>query len=222
MTATASTATPVQRIVSLPAPYYADDRVAIYHGDSTELIHAVQGVDVVLTDPPYGVGFEYDGYTDTEDNFDATVMPVLRYAIDWMPATVVTMSMRQMWKLPKSKWVLCWAKPGSVRRNSLGGFSEWEPVFVYGKAKYTNDYKYLPDCANHQKGKSKHPCPKPLSLFRWLCSAAPEDGLVLDPFMGSGTTLRACLDEGRRAIGFERSEQYCEVAADRLRQRVLF
>lgn len=221
MTEPALTAAPVERLV-LPSPFYADDRCVIYHGDASNLIHAVHGIDMVLTDPPYGVGFEYDGYEDTEAAFDATVLPVLRYAIDWMPATVLTMSMRQMWKLPKAKWVLCWAKPGSVRRSSCGGFSEWEPVFVYGSAKYVNDYKYLPDCVNHQKGKSVHPCPKPVNLFRWLCAAAPENGWVLDPFMGSGTTLRACLDEGRRSIGFERSERYCEAAADRLRQRVLF
>lgn len=69
---------------------------------------------------------------------------------------------------------------------------------------------------------SEHPCPKPLQLWRWLMSKFSKEGeLALDPFMGSGTTLRAAKDVGRRAIGIELEERYCEIAANRLRQEVL-
>ena len=68
---------------------------------------------------------------------------------------------------------------------------------------------------------SEHPTMKPLALVRELLSAVP-DGVVLDPFAGSGSTLRAAKDLGRKSIGVEISERYCEIAANRLRQGVLF
>ena len=68
-----------------------------------------------------------------------------------------------------------------------------------------------------------HPCQKPEPLLRYLVNrASNRDQLILDPFMGSGTTLRAAKDLGRRAIGIEIEERYCEIAANRLRQEVLF
>lgn len=74
-----------------------------------------------------------------------------------------------------------------------------------------------------QPGKVDHPTQKPLALLsRIVRSMVPVDGSVLDPFMGSGTTLRAAKDLGRRAIGIEIEERYCEIAANRLAQGVLF
>ncbi len=76
--------------------------------------------------------------------------------------------------------------------------------------------------SNTVKG-STHPTEKPLRLVRELVRLCSEPGsLVLDPFMGSGTTLRAAKDEGRRAIGIEKDERYCELAAARLGQEILF
>ena len=65
-----------------------------------------------------------------------------------------------------------------------------------------------------------HPTPKPLSLMRRLIDACPP-GVVVDPFAGSGSTLRAVKDQGRRAIGIEIEERYCEIAAQRCAQEVL-
>lgn len=72
--------------------------------------------------------------------------------------------------------------------------------------------------------KNVHPTVKPLELMRYLflLTATPTGGTVLDPFMGSGTTLRAAKDMGRRAIGIEIEEKYCEIAVRRLAQEVLF
>lgn len=73
-----------------------------------------------------------------------------------------------------------------------------------------------------REGSSEHPCPKPEEFMRWLVGRVSLPGqTVLDPFMGSGSTLRAAKDLGRRAIGIEIEERYCEIAVKRLAQGVL-
>lgn len=72
---------------------------------------------------------------------------------------------------------------------------------------------------NHDKG-NNHPCPKPLRLFKWLLSLH-AGYTILDPFMGSGTTLVAAKQLGRKAVGIEIEERYCEIAVERLKQGVL-
>jgi len=68
-----------------------------------------------------------------------------------------------------------------------------------------------------------HPSAKPVALIQYLIQKlSAANNLLLDPFLGSGTTLRACKDLGRRGIGIEIEEKYCEIAARRLEQEVLF
>jgi DNA modification methylase len=202
-------------------PYYEQDGITLYHGDCRDILptFADKSFDLCLTDPPYGVGYAYDGYDDVATNFVSEILPVLSALASSVP-TATCCSMRQMWGLPFARWVLCWNKPGSTRRNSVGGFSIWEPIFLYGQGwRVANDALTLPDCVNHDKG-NNHPCPKPLKLFLWLASLH-DSTRILDPFCGSGTTLVAAKQLGRRAVGIELSEKYCEIAVKRLAQMQL-
>ena len=209
-------------------PYYDDgEGIVIYHGDCRDVLPGLTA-DAVVTDPPYGVDFDYDEHKDergdTYGDLLAVVVPLLMAAA---PVVVVTPGIGNLWRWEPAKWVLCWYKPGSPRRMALGqpdrpqgGFNQWEPVLVYGPGRFMHDTISLP--AQPQTDTGDHPCPKPLKLLRWLVAgAAVEGGTVLDPFMGSGTTLRAAKDTGRKAIGIELSERYCEIAAKRLAQGVL-
>ncbi len=96
---------------------------------------------------------------------------------------------------------------------------------TYGDTGGASRFFYTAKASRSERGKDNvHPTVKPLDLMRYLCrlTATPTGGVVLDPFMGSGTTLRAALDEHRTAIGIEQSEDYCHIARKRLAQGGLF
>lgn len=193
-------------------PYFAEDGIEIYHGDAFELLPSFEAADLVLTDPPYGVGYA---------DWDANLLPLpwLSEARRIAPIVIFSPGNGSQYHYPKPDWTLAWFRPGSVQRAAGGGFSHWEPLLVYGRNPMPFDAKTFP--ANGD-GDSDHPCPKPMKVWKWLIKeASPDGGLVLDPFMGSGTTLRAAKDLGRRAIGIEIEEKYCYAAAKRLAQKVL-
>ena len=98
-----------------------------------------------------------------------------------------------------------------------------QPILYYGKD-YRAGKGALPSgkSVTERSEKNGHPCPKPISAWSWLLDKVSQEGeTVVDPFMGSGTTLRAAKDLGRKAIGIEINEEYCEIAATRLSQEVL-
>lgn len=203
-------------------PYYSDSACTIYHGDCREILPTLPKVDLVLTDPPYGVGLKYESHDDSRENYQQFINTAFDLIMGAADAVLITPGIRNVWLYPPAKWVICWFKPGSTSRNDTGGFNEWEPILLYGKRKFQQDVKRLPDCVNHSKESGDHPCPKPIRLFTWLVdNASKQMETILDPFMGSGTTLRAAKDLGRKAIGIEIEEKYCEIAAKRLAQEVL-
>src|SRR5690606_16130623 len=121
---------------------------------------------------------------------------------------------------PQPKWMLAWNKPGSMTRNALGGFNIWEPILVYGKARFVDDAVWLPNCVNYNKDEAaEHPCPKPLKLYEWLVQRGTElTDTICDPFMGSGTTGVACIQLGRKFIGIEIEERYFSIACRRIEE----
>ena len=196
-------------------PYYQDDYATIYHGDARDILPHLEPVDLVLTDPPYGVGYaEWDSEIISASSW-------LPFCQENAPIVLVTPGNGNQYDYPKPIWTGCWFRPGSIQHAKGGqGFSHWEPILIYGKNPLSFDAKRINN-TNQGLG-SLHPCPKPLDLFKWLIDQSTESGeTILDPFMGSGTTLRAAKDLGRKAIGIEIEEKYCEIAVDRLRQEVL-
>jgi DNA modification methylase len=216
-------------------PYYEQDGITIYHGDCREVLPGLPPVDLVLTDPPYGyshesgwssllygnVATDWDGSRVTGDDSSDARDHVLSWA-SGLPCLVFG-----SWKITPpagTHTVLVWDKGEA---SGMGDLSvpwkpSWESIYVIGKGFAGHRgggvlRAYVPPRISMGR---LHPTEKPVSLIRELLSKCPP-GLILDPFMGSGTTLRAAKDLGRRAIGIEIEERYCEIAAKRLMQSVL-
>ena len=226
-------------------PYYEDDACTIYHGDAREFAGLIDA-DVVITDPPYGVGLttKKNGYRrpgasggyvevpqassvypdDAEDvrSLIAAVFPPL---LDRIGRALIYSGTTMLWAYPRASAVGCVFTPNGAGSSSWG-FQTCHPILYYGKDPFLADGKgrrpngFRTEQPNRED--IDHPCPKPLKWMTWAVERASRPGeTVLDPFMGSGTTLVAAKLCGRKAIGIERQEAYCEIAAKRLAQGVL-
>lgn len=193
-------------------PYYQDDAVTIYHGDCREILPTLEPVDLVLTDPPYLEG-DFSWLLDFAIR-PMVVTPGKLRAFDWIAKEIPS-------------WEYAWR--GSSR--SLGGSAclhiGFEPVLAYGMphtplGNDVLDYPVVTYMAHHGGAAKDHPWPKPEALFNKLVKHWAREGqIIVDPFCGTGTTLRAAKDLGRKAIGIEIEEKYCEIAAKRMAQEVL-
>jgi len=207
-------------------PYYEDDAVVIYHGDCKEILPQIDtgSVDLVLTDPPYNVGIYYGGNVDDSRNdYAEWLAGLLALWLDIAPVVAVSTGIANigLWaNIQKPNWWLSWQKPAAMGRCFVG-FNNWEPIALYGRPPKTITDSFIAPIVP-DKAVDGHPCPKPLGWARWQVGhLSPEQGTILDPFMGSGTTLRAAKDLGRKAIGIEISEEYCAIAAKRMAQTVM-
>lgn len=212
-------------------PYYQDDWVAIYHGDSRSLLPIK--ADMVLTDIPYNASRKSGGlrnleYGDWDHGFEH----------DWVVGSFTDVPVVYIWcgneqlsgllvdlaAQGRSTRALVWSKPSANPMNGERLWVQSSELCAFGRmpkathnlhcAKSVIDMPYPPA--------RQHPTQKPLGLFRLLVSASSNQGdIVLDPFAGSGTTGRAAKDLGRRAVLIEQEEKYCEIAAKRMAQEVL-
>lgn len=227
--------------MSLPKPYYEHGGITIYHGDCREILpHLPKGLTV--TDPPYNVGYHHEGYADNlsvEDYqsllLDSCRLPcvLIHYAED-----LCAMS----WTLEEiPDKMVAWVYPSNTARQ-WRGIAWWgaKPDFSLDGQDYKNpedkrikeriangnrcklyDWREVDQVKNVSAEKTDHPCQIPLTVMLRILTVTPSE-LVIDPFMGSGTTLRAAKDLGRQCIGIELEEKYAEIAARRLEQEVLF
>lgn len=217
-------------------PYYEDAKVTIYHGDCREIVPSLRpggnttwpSPEVLITDPPYGVDFggkstkhtprSGKGYTTPDSQIGPAVVSEL---LERVVRGVVFPGVRLMFQYPEPTDVGCVFCPSGAGVGPWG-FVCFHPVLFYGKTPKRNGSLPASLSSFDTADTADHPCPKPLSWLTWVVTLATEPGdLILDPFMGSGTTLRAARDLGRRAIGIDVEERYCEIAARRLDQGVL-
>jgi site-specific DNA-methyltransferase (adenine-specific) len=220
-------------------PYYSDDSVTIYHGDALYAVETLRACDTLLTDPPFFMpAQQYAGraeswercWGDTSilrswwEGVVAAYRPLVRghfltfcddesYAVFYPPVY--------------ARWpnvgCLIWDKNapgmGTAWRHAHEMIIAARPRNAHWTGGAKSDvlqFRPVPSA------KRCHPVDKPVDLLADLIGpTTPEGGLVLDPFMGGGSTLVAAKNLGRKAIGIEIEERYCEIAAQRCRQEVL-
>lgn len=210
-------------------PYYQDSAVTIYHGDARDILPGLPNVDLVLTDPPYGIGagsnFGRGGIragkaavesTVYETTFDDTL-------VEWgrLSRLIALGDRACVWGgnyypvEPSSGW-LVWDK-----LNGRNSYADCELAWTnYGIAVRLKKHLWH-GMLRHDHEPRHHPTQKPLAIMLWCIELCPSNpAMIFDPFMGSGTTLRAAKDLGRRAIGIDLEEKYCEMAAVRMQQEV--
>jgi len=207
---------------------YPDDYInKIINGDCLEVMKQMPDkcVDLVLTDPPYGLGFQYEQFTDTQDNLKNLVDAFMPEVIRVAHTVVITPGLNNIHLYPKSKWILAWIYMGGANI-SPWGFNCWQPILVYGADPYLRDRLGARSDVIVDNIPAKdwgHPCSKPQTFIVKLIKrvSTKESDIILDPFLGSGTTAVAAKQLGRKYIGIEISEKYCEIARGRLRQEIL-
>jgi DNA modification methylase len=212
-------------------PYYSENGIEIWHADCREVLPLLASVDLVLTDPPYGISYAsgmtgHHGGTalpGIKGDADASLRDAVLDAIS-CPAIVFG-----SWKVAKPKGcraVLTWEKGDHVGMGDLS--LPWKPnteeIYIIGAGfvghRGSSVLRFsAPVTWNSTSNGRTHAHEKPVALLKCLLGKHPGT-TVLDPFMGSGSTLRAAKDIGRRAIGIEIEERYCEIAARRLQQEV--
>jgi DNA modification methylase len=215
--------------------YFEDDTVTLYHGDCREITDWLVA-DVLVTDPPYGRAWKQGelkrkgsrsrpgiaGDSDTTARDAALQMWGQRLAVvfgDLMLAPPVG-----------TKLVGIYRKPSDAgTRGAIGGYRRdaeaiyllgpW-PSGIGGRSSVITTGARIQGSPSGAAGRYGHPHAKPVDVMETLIAASPP-GVIADPFAGSGSTLIAARNQGRRAIGVELEERYCETIAKRLAQGAL-
>lgn len=219
--------------------YYKDQSVIIVHGDCIEQMAKINDdkFDLCITDPPYNVGIDYNkGVDDAVDYYDDEMEEeeYISWCIKWFhqiqritKGNIILTPSRgkmNMWikRIEAPYGTIAWIKPNACTNGSIAKLMAWEPIFLYRKPKKRPNHDYYNIPISVQPTAKGHPCPKSMRLWKRLVTDFSDEGdFILDPFLGSGTTTRACKDLGRKCIGIEINEDYCELSAKRARQEVL-
>lgn len=233
---------------SLPVPYYADSAVTLYHGDCRELLASLSA-DHAITDPPYETEahtlqrrvkrgkvmvVEPLAFEPIDEALRGEVAELLAGRVRrWMLAFCqVEASQRWREALEAGGFVYrrtcIWVKPDGMPQYSGDrpgmGYETIVAMHAPGASRWNGNGRHGVFIVNKSSGgeAQEHPTTKPSALMTLLVGLFTDPGeTVLDPFAGSGTTLRAAKDLGRKAIGIEIEERYCEIAARRCAQEVL-
>jgi site-specific DNA-methyltransferase (adenine-specific) len=205
-------------------PYYQDKWVTIYHGDCREILPQLDvKVDLVLTDPPYGVGKDYgEGSKDDLPTFVGAVS----FITSLNTKAVIFCPVSRLFDLPvRPEWIGIWRKNWTgLALRSYPFYPHWEALaFYHLKGDYAGNKGHRSDvfdAASIRPDPNEHPAPKPESLISELIMFLQPE-LILDPFLGSGTTCYCAKKLNRHSIGIEIEEKFCEIAARRCSQEVM-
>jgi DNA modification methylase len=199
-------------------------------GDSTKAgdVARVMGgekADMVLTDPPYGIGDSkskknnYDQHNDSKEALAKIIKDFLPIAQKIAPVVVLTPGTTNHRMYPAPTWTMAWFVPSGTGVGPWG-FCCWQPILCYGKdPKLAKGKGSHPDAIVHTESAEKigHPCSKPVNFWQWLTERVTESGEVIyEPFAGSGTSLVACQNLNRKCRGIEISPDYCAVILQRM------
>jgi len=218
-------------------PYYEREGITIYHGDCRDIMRNLDcRVDFVLTDPPYNIGKKYKGYNDKKpkDEFwsliDQSFQLAYTLLVDKAHLTF-TCAQKQVWDYKlllepmglTFRHIGVWHNPGRKAGSFPGQWTYcWEPVMDFTKGGFkklnnSNSVGHMDIWIERPPNDSKHPARRPMECWTYLVEMLSDGGdLVLDPFLGSGTTLIACAKMNRFGIGIDVSEEYCEESAKRI------
>ena len=206
----------------------------VIQGDCLEIMKQMPDkcVDLVVTDPPYGLNYRYDTYNDSPENLITLVNEFMPEVVRIGKRVAVFTGVQNINLYPKPNWIMSWTWNTTGSFGKMG-FNQWQPILFYGE-----DIKGFGSINNILKSdviafsgmgsadyskEDGHPCGKPLNVMKKLIQRLSiEKDLIIDPFLGSGTTAVAAKQLGRKYIGIEISEKYCEIARGRLRQELLF
>lgn len=202
--------------------YYEGSQISLYCGDSREVVLLLGGYDLVITDPPYGIDYQSAWRTDKSEwkdkiqgdkEFPMWIFELLK------PKNAMFIWCRwdNLYEIPKPKSLIAWDK----KCHSMGDLEhefgrQWEACAYYPGPEHKFDRRPV-DLIRQAKvppEKLVHPNEKPAAVYFPILES--HSGLVLDPFAGSGSTLVACKEAGRQAIGIEIEPKYCEIAKKRL------
>lgn len=224
----------------MPEPYYQDNRVTLYHGDCREIPEWL-AADVLVTDPPYGIAWSTGGGLKARGRYaksranpgitgddDTSVRDAALAA--WGRRCVAVFGSPVLAPPARTRQVLFYRKPpdAGVRGATAGFRRDVEVVYLLGawRTGIGGRSSVLTTAAASVGNPSApaarygHPHAKPVDVMEQIIDACPP-GVIADPFAGSGSTLVAARNLGRRAIGIEIEERHCETAARRLAQDVL-
>lgn len=208
-------------------PYYQDSAVCIIHGDCREILPELGQFDLLLTDPPYGIGENSKKVASREHIARTIDYGVFNWDKEKISQQIIDSVIQKgehscvfggnYYNLPSCKGPLVWDKC-----NGCSDFADGEMAWNnYGCALRIKRHLWngmiRKGCENRF-----HPTQKPLEVIKWALSLCPNNPqTILDPFAGSGTTGRAAKDLNKTAVLIEKEEKYCEIAANRMCQEVL-
>ena len=203
-------------------PFYQDKWATIYLGDCLEIMPELEPVDLVLTDPPYGIkaskgigGDNLAAVNRTNETWDDNVID---FELLWNGLSLGKYACcfgGNYYPMPPSPSWLVWDK------QNTGNFADCELAWTnYGCAVRMIKHQWNGMLRKHKEPRY-HPTQKPLDVIKWAIKLSPKSDTIFDFLMGSGTTLVAAKQLNRKAIGIEIEEKYCEIAARRLSQEVI-